>query len=250
MRSSTPTLCIHVDQTKLKLLTPCADNPGVEVRALVTSIDKARSVLHCKSCDASEGIFLGDVTNQSTLADAFVGADAVACAVGLSGNETKDLMSAVEWKGVEHQVAELTKQLHATQPVGSLFFALVSSMGTTNPSPPPYEGGADLFWKLQAESFLMSSGVGYAIVKPCGLVDAAGGKTSLFVGHDDSILSPLFHSIPRADVASVIVEAVVSSHNKYPTTGLRMDLCSKPGKATTDYAALLESAKYPWQRSS
>ena len=82
--------------------------------------------------------------------------------------------------------------------------------------------------------------------KPCGLVDGAGGKKTLLVGHDDSksTMSALFHSIPRPDVASVLVEAVVSG-----TTGLRMDICSKPGKATTDYAALLESAKWPWQRA-
>ena len=38
---------------------------------------------------------------------------------------------------------------------------------------PPFEGGKVLFWKLNAEAFLMSSGVPAVVVKPCGLTDGA-----------------------------------------------------------------------------
>ena len=36
---------------------------------------------------------------------------------------------------------------------------LLSSMETTNPHPNPFEGGAVLFWKLNAEAFLEASGI-------------------------------------------------------------------------------------------
>lgn len=55
----------------------------------------------------------------------------------------------------------------------TLKFVLCSSMGTTNPKPAPYEGGPILFWKLNAEAFLASSGLTSVIVKPGGLVTIA-----------------------------------------------------------------------------
>merc|ERR1712070_277171 len=104
--------------------------------------------------------------------------------------------------------------------------------GTSNPNPPPFEGGKVLFYKLQAEAFLASSGVSYTIVKPCGLLDKEGGKSELVVGHDDGF-SPLvmMNAIPRADVASIIVAALMEK-----STGLRFDLCTKKmGTPTMDY---------------
>merc|ERR1719424_1482101 len=56
--------------------------PGVEVRGLVTNLDKAKKVLNCSACDASEGIYLGDVTNKSSLMELMKGADSLAIAVG------------------------------------------------------------------------------------------------------------------------------------------------------------------------
>jgi uncharacterized protein YbjT (DUF2867 family) len=218
--------------------------PGVEVRGLVTNLDKAKKVLNCSACDASEGIYLGDVTNKSSLMELMKGADSLAIAVGLSGSNTSAaLMQAVEWKGVENQVAALVGA-NSKKSANSYFVAFISSMGTTSPNPPPYQGGPDLFWKLQGESFLQSSGVGYTIVKPCGLVEGAAQTKTLLVGHDDTILGPLYHSIPRADVAQVMVAATMSRET---SAGLRFDLCSKPGKKTTDYTALLQAARWAWE---
>ena len=56
-----------------------------KVRALVTSIDDARAALNCSVCDESEGVYLGDVTNASTLLPAARGVDTVAIAVGVLG---------------------------------------------------------------------------------------------------------------------------------------------------------------------
>ena len=79
-----------------------------EVRALVRSssnaTNKARAALNCTKCDASEGVFYGDVTIPSTLVEPMAGVDTLAITVGaapFSRNET--LIKAVEFTGVENQ---------------------------------------------------------------------------------------------------------------------------------------------------
>ena len=82
-----------------------------EVRALVrasaNATNKARATLNCTKCDASEGVFYGDVTIPSTLEEPMVGVDTVAITVGVgpsaenSKNET--FLKSVEFTGVENQ---------------------------------------------------------------------------------------------------------------------------------------------------
>jgi len=215
---------------------------GFHTRALVSSIEKAKAHLGCDKCDASEGIYVGDVTKPSTLTSAMTGVTDLAIAVGLNGNETSSaLMQAVEWRGVQNQVEQLARSANnAGISLASLHVSLISSMGTTQPNPPPYEGGADLFWKLQAEAFLQSSGLSFTIIKPCGLGDGPAHNMTLIVGHDDTILGQ--SAISRADVARVMIESVVGRAN-----GVRTDICAKPGPPTTDLHQLLLSARWSWQ---
>ena len=109
------------------------------VRALVTDLDAAREVLGCTACDASEGIYLGDVTEPDTLDPATDGVTALAIAVGVGGNATEDVMEAVEFRGVQNQVASLAASARKRgAALTSLNVALISSMGTTDPNPAPY----------------------------------------------------------------------------------------------------------------
>ena len=218
------------------------------VRALVRAgdgaTDKARKALHCKKCDATEGIYYGDVTVMSSLSEAVAGVDTVAIAVGASPFMNKTLQRAIEFTGVENQVAALAKA--ASSDGGALSdkrVVLCSSMGTTDPNPAPYEGGSVLFWKLNAEAMLGSTApLGTVIVKPCGIEGTYGrGGKQLLVGHDDS-LPVMAGSISRADLAAVMAEAVATR-----ATGLRFDLCVGDGPPTTDLGALLRDAHYPWQ---
>ena len=99
-----------------------------------------------------------------------------------------------------------------------------------------------MFWKLNAEAFLGSSGIPNAIVKPCGLDATYGrGGKQLLVGHDDQL--PHMGEISREDTAAVMLEAVASR-----ASDLRFDLCVGDGPPTTDLAALLEGARWPWAR--
>lgn len=139
---------------------------GFNTRALATSAETAAEVLNCTVCDASEGIFIGDVTNSSSLLPAMDGVSFVAIAVGVSGSSTTQVMQVcsdakttsnnpapcllprvcvcrlfkdVEWHGVENQVSVLASGATASgRPLSSLGVALISSMGTTNPNPPAF----------------------------------------------------------------------------------------------------------------
>lgn len=94
------------------------------------------------------------------------------------------------------QVSILAQSARAqNQSLGSLGVALISSMGTTAPNPKPFAGGPLLFWKLQAEAFLATSGLPFAVIKPCGLADGAVGAARLVAGHDDYLLTAPAHKV-------------------------------------------------------
>jgi hypothetical protein len=135
---------------------------------------------------------------------------------------------------------------HASLPVRSRCLLRSSIfLGTAQRNPAPYEGGTDLFWKLQGEAFLLSANLGSVVViKPCGLGDGPAGAVSLVTGHDDAMLATDHGPIARADVAAVAVAAMLAAST--PAT-LRMDLCSTPGPPTAP-AEVLKSAQWPWQK--
>ena len=57
-------------------------------------------------CDESEGIFVGDVTNASSLEPAMDGVRFLAIAVGVGAESPKEQQQDVEWHGVENQVKQ------------------------------------------------------------------------------------------------------------------------------------------------
>ena len=220
-----------------------ADPRVAAVRALVRpgpgSKEKAKDALNCTACDDSEGVYYGDVTIPTTLQPAFHGVDTVAIVVGVGFGANQTVQKAVEFTGVENQVSALATA-DSSVALADRRVVLCSSMATTNPHPLPFEGGSVLFWKLNAEAFLGASGIGNTIVKPCGIEGKYGrGGKELLVGHDDQL--SILGATSRADVAAVMAEAVVQR-----AAGLRFDLCVGNGAPTTDLAALLEAARWPW----
>merc|ERR1719253_560130 len=206
-----------------------------DVRAFVRDADKARTVLGCDACDEAEGIFVGDLTEPAAVAS------------GAGGRSAPATQRAVEFDAVVAAVAAL----EAANPgrADALRVVLCSSMGTTRATPPSW-GGDILHWKLNAEAFLSSSAVASTvIVKPCGLLDAAGGNATLVVGHHDELFDASPHyTVSRADVAAVMAEAATMAHEVGKSDALRFDLCSVPGPATTDLAGLIDDARWGWDR--
>lgn len=112
---------------------------------------------------------------------------------------------------------------------------LVSTMGTTQPDNmmDRFGHGHISFYKLSAEAFLMSTRVGFTIVKPGGLVDKPFVPKGIQVGHNDILPNPHSFSITRAQVADVVYQAL-----KMPgvSKNTRFDVCSDPkAPEKTDY---------------
>ena len=213
------------------------------MRAYVRSADKARKVLGCSKCDESEGIYLGNVSNESALLRAAAGASAVAIAVGVSGLGPPGPVKGVEFTGVQNTVAALgtPANIAAAGGLGGLRVVLCSSMGTTTPDT---SKDAILFWKLNAEAFVGASGMPFAIVKPCGLLETPGNKSHLLTGKDDSLLAISPPIVSRTDVAAVMAAALARPGEPR----LRFDLCSKAGEPQRDLQKLLDETEYPWQQ--
>lgn len=229
---------------------------GINVRAFVRNATKARDLLECTKCDESEGIFEGDVTKKDSMTAVMKGATALAIATSASPHckDFHDPKSCsypegaypvdVDFHGGKAQIEVFAEGRAGTEgPV-----VLCSSMGTTEPTGflETLGNGHIGFFKLNEESFLMSSGLPFTIVKPCGLIDDTGGKRELLAGHDDEmkVMPP---TIPRADVARVMVAAILQPGK---AAGLRFDLCSREGTPTTDLGKFFDDARYPWQNAA
>lgn len=221
------------------------------VRALVRDPEKARGVLNCTRCDEAEGIFKGDVTaGPEGLEAAFHGVSSV---VILTSSFPVKLPNGtwvypkggspreVDWVGGDAQV-------HAAVRAGVRRVVLVSSMGTTQPDSflDRLGGGYALFYKTQGELGLMSASahLNFTIVKPSGLVDDAPAGRTLLVGRNDELVRTGKMSVPRSDVARLVIAAL-----EMPALSgnLRFDLTSDPdGPATTDFAQLFAGARALW----
>ena len=109
---------------------------GYSTRALVTNVTKAKQLLNCSLCDESEGIYVGDVTNVTSLEPAMAGVSFVADAVGAGGGSSDAVLENVEWHGVENQVSALAQSANDQgRLLSSLQFSMISSMGTTEINP-------------------------------------------------------------------------------------------------------------------
>ena len=219
---------------------------GATVRALVRNLTLAQEVLGCTQCDASEGIFVGDITNQSSLEEVMAGADSLVIATGRTNSEqAKDIL----FDGVENQVAAF---LNSPGPApADRHVGMVSMMETTlldtlwNKVIARFWGGWQVgFYSLNGEAFLMNAGVPFTIIKCCGLDETAGVQNKLLTGHDDKGWSmKQAHSVSRHDVAQVLATAALDPHM---AAGLRFDFCSEPGTPPVDMVEVLKDAMFPW----
>ena len=151
----------------------------------------------------------------------------------------------VDWIGQKNQIDGALKASSCKHVV------ICSSMGGTNPENPLNKlgrsedgktGGNILLWKRKAEKYLIDSGLTYTVVHPGGLLNEEGGQRELVVGVDDQQLETDNRSIPRADVAELLIASL--EYDSYKNRSF--DARSKPvgeGKVTTDFDALLKNLK-------
>lgn len=136
-------------------------------------------------------------------------------------------------------------QIEAAKVAGVKHIVLVGSMGGTNEQHPlnRMANGNILIWKRKAEAYLIDSGLDYTIIRAGGLQDQPGSQRELIVGKDDMLLAQppdgIPTSIPRADVAEVVVQALLEPAARHKA----FDVISKPegtpgAVVTTDFQAL------------
>jgi len=144
----------------------------------------------------------------------------------------------VDWLGQR-------RQIDGARGSGMSHVVLCSSMGGTDKDHMLNKfgasrkgGGGILHWKRKAEKYLMETGLTYTIVHPGGLLNEQGGRRKLVVGLDDKLLPEQNRSIPREDVAEVLVQALLSPDYKNRS----FDLVSEPDSGSaveTDFKNLL-----------
>jgi len=237
---------------------------GFVVRGVVRNVTKAKHVLGCNKCDESEGIFLGDVRNGSTLMGAMAGADTLVIATGpaykckipsvyigckyYKGADPKTM----SWLSVKAQVTAFAAS--SGPAVGKRHVTLMSNTMTTQPDNflDKVDNGFGCFYGLQGEVFLMNSGVPFTVIKASGLTDGEPSKQEIVVGHDDQGWTPMNPNeayIRRSDVSRLLTYAAA---NPAKTQGLRFDVTAKRvgGQATLDVSKVYEAAMYPWDPRS
>jgi uncharacterized protein YbjT (DUF2867 family) len=199
--------------------------------------EKSRRALIKQSGAKPEQVVVCDVSNESSVKQALVGADKlVLCTSAVPQILPLSIIKLmvgklfkktgrpefkfrkggspyhVDWLGAKAQV-------DAAKASGVKQVVVVGSMGGTDPSnflntigrkEDDVLSGNILQWKRKAEWYLTNSGLPYTIIHPGGLLDKAGGEREIVFGVDDELLKEKTRSIPRADVAEVCVQSLLS----------------------------------------
>ena len=203
------------------------------VRGFARSPQKAKSLF-----DSTDNFFFGNILQPNDLVPALEGCDSLVILTSAvpqmkappqPGQRPEftfapgEMPEQIDYQGQTHQI-------DAAKRAGVQQIVLVGSMGGTDENHflNTIGNGNILIWKRKAEQHLIDSGIDYTIIRAGGLLDQPGGKRELVVSKNDVLLkSPpegITTSIPRADVAEVVVQALLqtTARNK------AFDVVSKP----------------------
>ena len=187
---------------------------------------------------STKSFIIGDISDRSSLSSAMKDCDALVILTSAVPKmvappepgkppkfeyEPDGMPEEIDYRGQKNQI-------DAAKEAGLKHIVLVGSMGGTVKNHPlnSMGNGNILIWKRKAEQYLIDSGIDYTIIRAGGLLDSEGGVRELLVGKNDNLRnypadgSP--STIPRADVASVVVHALKESAARNKA----FDLISKP----------------------
>jgi uncharacterized protein YbjT (DUF2867 family) len=174
-----------------RLIVKHLHEEGYDVRAMVRSMDKGRSVL-----GERVSMVQADVTVPASLPPLVDGADYVISAIGTGGKASPE---DVDYGGS-------VSLIDASKAAGIKKFIMVTSGGVTwRIHPINWFSGGVLKWKRKAEIYLRESGMTHVIVRPNGGLsdDPANTYAIGFTQSDD-----FGGKITREDVAVVCVKAL------------------------------------------
>jgi uncharacterized protein YbjT (DUF2867 family) len=193
----------------------------IPVRALVRNPEKAAEIL-----PAGVEIVVGDVQQADKLEALIADCSVLLCATGprQSFNPTEPLL--VDYLGTKNLIDAAKKK-------GIEHFVLVTSLCVSNFFHPLNLFWLILFWKKQAEDYLINSGLTYTIVRPGGLKNE-DNLNAIKMSSADTLSEG---SIPRTKVASVCVESLF-----YPAANNKILEIVAPSDATNlDWTQLFQS---------
>ncbi len=218
-----------------------------KVRGFARSPEKVESLF-----GSTENFYFGDIKNPESLTEAVKDCHSLVILTSAAPKmvaplppgkrpqftyDTDEIPELVDYQGQKNQIDMAIA-------AGIQHIVLVGSMGGTNKNHPlnMMGNGKILIWKRKAEEYLVNSGINYTIIRAGGLLDQPGGVRKLLVGDNDELLihppNGIPTSIPRADVAETVVQALKepSAINK------AFDLMSYPeaevDSITKDFAVL------------
>lgn len=197
-------------------------------------------------------VYVGDISQPNTLQEAMQDSDKLVIVTSAVPKmkqkpaegqrpemyfEEGGMPETVDWLGQKTQI-DLAKEAGVKQIV------IVGSMGGTdeNHMLNSIGNGKILIWKRKAEQYLIDSGVPYTIIHAGGLLDKTGGQRELTVGKNDEFLKLKVRSIPRDDVAEVVVQSLLLED----AVNKGFDLASKEegqGSVTKDFKALFQQTR-------
>lgn len=202
---------------------------------------------------STEGFYLGDIRDQDTLKPALKDGEALIIITSAVPQMKQPPQEGErpEFTYPENATPEIIdyqgqiNQIDLAKEAGVNHIILMGSMGGTNENHPLNKlgNGNILIWKRKAEQYLIDSGIDYTIIRAGGLLNEPGGKRQLLVGKNDTLLNRESPTIPREDVATLMIQAlsIPEARNKAFDVVSESEAMSQ-GKATTDFAALFSQA--------
>ncbi|WP_066349367.1 SDR family oxidoreductase [Geminocystis sp. NIES-3708] len=165
---------------------------NISVCALVRDENKARKIL-----PSEVELIIGDVLNPNSFSSALTNCNIVICATGATPSLDPTAFYKVDYEGSKNLINSakennIDKFIFVTSLCVSRFFHPLNLFGLV------------LFWKKQAEKYLINSGLNYTIVRPAGLKNE-DNQYPLVVSGADTLFEG---SIPRVKVAQVCVESI------------------------------------------
>jgi uncharacterized protein YbjT (DUF2867 family) len=190
-----------------------------------------------ETLETQASVVIGDILNRADLDRAIAGCNALVILTSAMPIPQMPIEpgSRPTFTFAERGTPELVdyqgqlNQIDAAIAAGVSRIILVGSMGGTNDQHPlnSLGNGNILIWKRRAEEYLIASGADYTIIHAGGLIDALGGERQLVLGQRDEFLQTPpprgSTSVPRADVAEVVVQALLcgsASHKVFDLVSL------------------------------
>ncbi len=168
---------------------------GIPVRAMVRDRQRAQEILpNVVECVE------GDVLNRDNITYAIADCTVLVCATGARPSFDPTGPYQVDYEGTKNlvDVAKVQEIQH---------FVLVSSLCVSRFFHPLNLFWLVLWWKKQAENYLIQSGLTYTIVRPGGLKNDDTDDRPLVMTPADTLFEG---NVPRLKVAETCVEALLN----------------------------------------